>query len=111
MKSKINYLKLYRKHSPLVQEDVKIILNLNEVSQVSRYELGSREPSIEFVICYCIIFNTKLDEFYREENNFYLTQIKDRISNYLELLRANNTGKNIQKVKYLEQVLLRLTTN
>jgi transcriptional regulator with XRE-family HTH domain len=40
-----NYLRMYRKKSPLTQSDMGFLIGLKEISNISRYEKGQRQPT------------------------------------------------------------------
>jgi transcriptional regulator with XRE-family HTH domain len=64
------YLRSYRKHAHLTQDDLAYLLGVRAGGKVSRYESGTRTPSLETGIAYeaalgvpvCKIFRGRCEE-------------------------------------------------
>lgn len=105
-----NYFRLYRKRSPLSQPDIGFVMKFPDYTSVSRYEKGQRNPSIEFLIVYHLLFNISIEQFFEPE----LEIIKSNLITQIKLLieKHQNEGSelsNSSKIKFLEQVIIRLT--
>lgn len=55
-----NYLRTYRRKNHLTQKDLAFLLSESDSSIVSRYEWGSRKPTVEFLLLYQILFDVPL---------------------------------------------------
>lgn len=107
-----NYLRVYRKRTPLMQEDMQSISGLQDVSSISRYEKGQREPTKEILLTYHHVFDTSIESFYEMESKIMLPGLIERMKERIRALEKEDqiTLKNTSKIKFLEQVIIRLTT-
>ncbi|MBK9722013.1 MAG: hypothetical protein IPO78_10415 [Saprospiraceae bacterium] len=106
-----NYLKVFRKRSPLDQDDMRSILGLLDVSSISRYEKGLREPTTEIQLTYHHIFDTSIESFYQLQSQNMLPGLIERMKERIRELNKEEqiTLKNTSKIKFLEKVIIRLT--
>src|SRR5690242_6141144 len=106
-----NYLRVYRKRSPLTQGDIAYLMNLPDYSSISRYEKGQRSPSIEMLLVYHHLFNESIEIFFEPESAIVLSSLLERIRKLIvDLEGETNVLNNSSRVKFLEQVINRLTT-
>lgn len=106
-----NYLRVYRKRSPLTQGDIAYLMNLTDYSNISRYEKGQRTPSIEMLLVYHLLFNTSIELFFEPKHEIILSSLLDRVEKLISDLRKEDKDiSNSSRVKFLEQVINRLTT-
>lgn len=106
-----NFLRLYRKRTPLTQEDVAFLMGFPDYSNVSRYEKSQRTPSIEFLLVYHHLFNTPVEEFFEQHSQGVIVSLTRRIDDKLfDLKKENDPEKNSSRINFLETVLIRLTT-
>lgn len=105
-----NYLKVFRKRSPLIQEDMLSISGLLDVSSISRYEKGQRDPTKEILLVYHHVFDTPIEFFFEPESNVMLPGLIQRLKARIKELEKEDqiTLKNTSKIKFLEQVITRL---
>ena len=59
-----NYLRTYRRRSGLSQDEVAFLLGTRCGSKVSRYEHYARQPALETVIAYEVIFQAPVGELF-----------------------------------------------
>ncbi|KAA3625762.1 MAG: XRE family transcriptional regulator [Bacteroidetes bacterium] len=109
MSQKINYLRLHRKRSPLSQSDIAYLAG-NHLSNISRWEKGQREPRIEFLLIYHLLFDTSIEIFFEPR----LEAIKPRLTNQIrqlitEIKKKENIPRNGPVISFLDQTLIRLT--
>ncbi|MBK8954978.1 MAG: helix-turn-helix transcriptional regulator [Saprospiraceae bacterium] len=111
MSSPPNYLRVYRKRSGLVQEDIAYLLNLPDYSNISRYEKGLRSPTTELLLTYHHLFDVPIESFYEQESESIRFTLIQRIKDLIQELKKENqiTLKNTLRIKFLEQVIIRLT--
>jgi len=110
MKSLQNYLKLYRKKSPLTQSDIAFLLDLPDYSNISRYENSQRVPNIDLLITYHYLFKTPIESFFKLQSNEILISLRQRIELLIKELRASSTAMhNGSRIQFLEAVLVSLT--
>ncbi|MBK8484745.1 MAG: helix-turn-helix transcriptional regulator [Saprospiraceae bacterium] len=105
-----NYLRVYRKRSPLMQEDLAFLGGLPDSSNISRYEKGQREPTKELLLVYHHIFDTSIELFFEPESRIIKENLIERIKELISELNKEEqiTLKNTSKIKFLEQVITRL---
>ncbi|MBK9962479.1 MAG: helix-turn-helix transcriptional regulator [Saprospiraceae bacterium] len=105
-----NYLRMYRKKSPLTQSDMGFLVGIKDISNISRYEKGQRQPTIEFLLNYHHIFEISIETFFEPQSELVKGQLTERIQMLiLEIKKSNNTLKNTSRIKFLEQIIIRLT--
>ncbi len=106
-----NYLRVFRKRSPLLQEDMQAISGMQDVSSISRYEKGQREPTKEILLMYHHIFDTHIELFFELESKAMLPGLVERMKERIRELEKEDqiTLKNTSKIKFLEQAIIRLT--
>src|SRR5262245_50895823 len=59
-----NYLRMYRRRIGLSQEEVAFLLGCQDGAKVSRYERLSREPNLDTVLAYKVVFGVPLNELF-----------------------------------------------
>jgi len=105
-----NYLRMYRKKSPLTQSDMGFLVGLKDLSNISRYEKGLRQATIEFLLNYHHIFEISIETFYESQSELIKEHLTERIQMLiLEIKKSNNTLKNNLRINFLNQVIIRLT--
>lgn len=109
MSPPINFLRIYRKRSPLTQADIAFLRKLPDYSNISRYEKGQREPSIEFLFTYHFLFATSIESFFEPQAEIIRSELVERIGLLINDLKNENEPNNDTRIKFLEQVLIRLT--
>jgi len=106
-----NYLRWHRKKSPLTQSDIAFLLDLPDYSNISRYEKGKRMPSIDLLIMYHFLFKVPIEAFFEQQSSDIFLKLKERLDILINSLkRDNNSPNNLQRIKYLEEVIIRLNT-
>ncbi|MGB5025962.1 MAG: helix-turn-helix transcriptional regulator [Saprospiraceae bacterium] len=105
-----NYLRVFRKRSPLQQEDMISISGLLDVSSISRYEKGQRDPTKEILLVYHHIFDTPIENFFVLESRVMLPGLIERMKERIKELEKEDqiTLKNTSRIKFLEQAIIRL---
>ncbi|MCC6816190.1 MAG: helix-turn-helix transcriptional regulator [Saprospiraceae bacterium] len=111
MSSPPNYLRVYRKRSGLIQEDIAYLLNLPDYSNISRYEKGQRSPNTELLLTYHHLFDVPVESFYEQESEIVKVNLIQKAKDLITELKKDNqiTLKNTLRIKFLEQVITRLT--
>lgn len=105
-----NYLRYYRKRTPLTQEDIAAIMGYPDVSNVSRYEKSKRTPKIEMLLTYHLLFNVSVELFFEPRLETIKSELLRKIEKLLETIKAENRDLNYSsRIQYLEQVISRLT--
>ncbi|MBK8241876.1 MAG: helix-turn-helix transcriptional regulator [Saprospiraceae bacterium] len=107
-----NYLKAYRKRTPLMQEEMSFLSDKPDTTNISRYEKGQREPNNETLLVYHYIFDAPIEELLKPESRIVKQKIVERIRDLINELRKEEqiTLKNTFKINFLEQTFNRLTT-
>lgn len=110
MSQPINFLRLYRKRSPLTQADIAFLLALPDDSNISRYEKGQREPSIDLLIVYHLLFVTSIESFFEQRCGIIQLDLIKRVELLiLDLKGQEDNPKNTYRITFLEEVVKRLT--
>ena len=105
-----NFLRLHRKRSPLTQADIAYLMKLPDYSNISRSEKGQRTPSVELMLVYHHLFDTTLESFFEPQSESLLESLLEQIALLTnDLKKANDLPKNASRIKFLEQIFIRLT--
>ena len=59
-----NYLRTHRKHSGLSQAEISFLVGLKDKTELSRYELGRRQPSLRTALACQAAFGTPVSELF-----------------------------------------------
>ncbi len=110
MTTQLNYLKVYRKRTPLQQEEMAFLSDKPDTSSISRYEKGQREPTNEILLVYHLLFDIPIESLLEPEFRMIKERLIHRIKELINELRKEKqiTLKNTSKIKFLEQVITRL---
>lgn len=100
---------MYRKRSPLTQADIAFLMKLSDYSNISRYEKGQREPSVEFLLVYHHLFNTSVESFFKPHSETIRSCLAERIIVLVTDLKNESDLDNGTKIKFLKDALIRLT--
>lgn len=105
-----NFLRTYRKRSPLTQSDIAYLLKLPDYSNISRCEKGQRTPGVELLLVYHLLFDTSIESFFEPQSKIILLSLLEEIANLIsETKKEEAIPKNTSRIKFLEQVIIRLT--
>ena len=106
----INFLRLYRKRSPITQADIAYLMNMPDYSSISRCEKGQRTPSVELLLVYHHIFATSVESFFEPHSQIILSSLLERIGQLVgDIQKGESDSKNLSRVKFLEEAIIRLT--
>ena len=104
-----NYLRMYRKKSPLTQSDMGFLVDIKDISNISRYEKGQIKPSIEILITYHLLFNCPIESFFTQESEQVRQKLIPRLKELIqEIKKQQITLKDTPKINFLEEVIIRL---
>lgn len=107
----INFLRMYRKRSPLTQADIAFLMGLTDYSNISRCEKGQRAPSIELLLVYHLLFDTSIESFFDHHSVNARADLVNRIQGLIANLKKEQSDpKSAVRVRFLEEVITRITT-
>ena len=110
MHIQLNYLRKIRKRSKLSLEDIALLMNQANYSNLSRFEKGNRPPSIAFLLVYHLLFSVPLDKFFELHIEEMRPVLFRRIQVLLDNLRSSEPNSNQRtRIEFLEGALTRLT--
>lgn len=92
-----NYLRTYRKRFGLSQKEVAFLLNCQEGSKVSRYERFTREPNLQTVLAYEMIFAVPARELFPRVYRKVEKQTVRRAQLLARKLSAATPGQTINR--------------
>lgn len=105
-----NFLRMYRKRSPLTQADIAYLMGLSDYSNISRCEKGQRAPSVDLLLGYHLLFDTSIESFFEQQAIIILLNLSKRIEYLIsETKKEEDMPKNASRIKFLEEALTRLT--
>lgn len=104
-------LRFYRKRARFVQEDVAFLCAMPDYANVSRMENGLREPSLELVLLYHMLFEMPISGLFQDITESVKQNLIDRIRlRVADLERLNTSPKVRMRISVLNNALTRLTT-
>lgn len=108
MSHRNNYLKYYRKKSPLVQSDIAFLFGTSDKSIVSRLEKGQRNPNVEFLLLYHCIFDASVASFYEPIMDSLVLGLEKRIRLLIIEISKSNNPSTMKRICFLNEVITRL---
>lgn len=104
-----NYLKAYRKQSPLSQRDVAVLLDAPDCTHLCRCEQGERNPPLEMLLVYNLLFDVKVERLVARQREALKEDLLARIKTLgVRLNESSQTEKVEKRVMYLRSVFKRL---
>lgn len=111
MLSHFKNLRFYRKRARFIQEDVAYLCAMPDYANVSRMENGLREPSLELVLLYHMLFEMPIDGLFPDIQHSVKQTIVGRIKNRITELQGIPTTSNVGlRIASLTRALARLTS-
>ncbi|MEZ4927904.1 MAG: helix-turn-helix transcriptional regulator [Saprospiraceae bacterium] len=101
-----NYLRAHRKRSSLTQADIAFLMKLPDYSNISRYEKGQREPSVEFLLVYHLLFNTTVESFFETQSGIILPGLVEQVQQLIDNLKKEKPHD--PRIKFLKGALIRI---
>jgi transcriptional regulator with XRE-family HTH domain len=87
-----NYLRAYRKRIGLSQDDVASLLGYKSGAQVSRYERGTRKPTLENSLAFEAILSVPARELFAGRYEKVAKAVSRRAAQLAERLKAPEAG-------------------
>ncbi|MFZ6016828.1 MAG: helix-turn-helix transcriptional regulator [Nitrospirota bacterium] len=107
-----NYLKTYRKCAGLSQDEIAFLLGCKSGTKISRYEHFKRQPSINTVFKYSVIFKTPPEELFSGIYQETESEIFKRVKLLIKKLDSDEPDKKtIAKIEFLRAILERSDKN
>jgi len=104
-----NYLRMHRKRARLAQSDIAHVAALSDHSNVSRWENGTREPNIESLIVYHLLFDVPIESMFERQKQELKLSVYRRVLGRLETLRKMPQDRKLGfRIRFLETALARL---
>lgn len=104
-----NYLRMCRKKSYLTQADIAFILDLADCSNVSKWEHGQRQPNIEALLTYHLLFNMPIELFFERQKHALFQATNGRVESLItELRKKPHEDKAAQRISFLETAVTRI---
>jgi transcriptional regulator with XRE-family HTH domain len=101
-----NFIRYYRRKMGLSQDELSFLLGRKSGSHVSRYERGRREPSLETLLAFEVVFQAHLRDLYPGRAQQVEETVRARAGLLLEQL-----GDDPGKRKRLRALLAALYSN
>ena len=104
-----NYLRMHRRKSRLLQSDIAFLLQLEDVSNISRWEQGVRKPKIDVLMIYHLLFDIRIDSLYERQEGKYEDILVERLETLLKLLESSKTSQRTgSRIAFIKEALARL---
>lgn len=105
-------LRMYRKRARLIQEDIAYLIAMPDYANVSRMENGLREPSLELLFLYHLLFEMPLNGLFGNLADSIKNKVIERISLRITELNAHPPHPKIaERLGFLEHALVKLTSS
>jgi len=102
MKTINHDLGIIREMSPLILDDMRLLLNYKSWSGLSRVERGKQAPSLEVIICYHLMFGVPMDSLLKYEIQRLKRKLRNMILKRLETLKTKELEVSTQdRIKFL----------
>lgn len=105
-----NYLRVYRKKSHLTQSDLSYLMDTEEPSSLSRRESGQRQPSVQMLLTYHLLFDKPITTFFPIELAHLKQRIVHRIRDLIANLETTHSINDRERILTLQSILTRLTS-
>lgn len=110
MTTNFNHLRTYRKETPLILSDVACLLGLKDNTLLCKSEKGHRQPSLDMVLGYHILFVTPLLSYFDALRADLKKEMEQRIPPLIENLKGKFLSERAnERVEYLQTLLTRLS--
>jgi|ERR1043165_1114094 transcriptional regulator with XRE-family HTH domain len=109
MSIKHNFLRMYRRKSKLTQGDVAYILDHEDFSTISKWELGKRQPDLQTAFLFHLLYDIPIEELFARQVSSNIEPLSNRIKTRRDILKAHRPdGKGLKRIEYLTDALTRL---
>lgn len=99
-----NYLRTYRKHQGLSQEDLAHLLGSGQRSNVSLHEKGERVPGLEKALTYAAALQVPAEELFAGTYEKVESQVAERARELADELSDEDSPRLSQKIETLEEL-------
>ena len=110
MKITSNFLRMYRKQQSVTLHDIAYLLNV-DVSNVTRYEKGNRQPTPEVLLTYHLLFNVNIIDVFHEQFKHLCKKLHHRSLSLIEQLKEERPPRSELRIKYLRNLITRLNNS
>jgi transcriptional regulator with XRE-family HTH domain len=101
-----NYLRTHRKRAGLTQDETAFLLGCRSGAKVSRYERFRRQPSLQTIFAYEVIFGIPARELFAGISEEIERETLRRVRKLLKKLRKATPGrKTMRKLEMLRLLL------
>ena len=106
-----NIFRIYRKRSSLTQSDMAALMgSTDDYSNISRWELGQRKPTIKLLLTYHLLFDVPVEDFFHTQKD----TIRRELCAHIEILlyrleQSESTPRVTARIGFLEATLKRLS--
>lgn len=94
MKNNYNKLRIHRKQTQITQADIAYLLNHSDNSSISRVESGDRQPSIEILLAYHLLFDMEIGDFFLDQRDVVRRRIASRIKHLVRQIENECEQQN-----------------
>lgn len=103
------HLRMFRKRTPLLQCDIAYLLSMREDSSISRWEKGERQPAIDMLLIYHLLFDIPMEHVFESQKLGLLDTVKARIRPLIERLQGSASDPKVgERIAFLQSALTRL---
>lgn len=103
-------LRMYRERSGLKQSDISFIMGMPDNANISLWEHGKRNPLIETILLYHVVFNAPVESLLAERITGIRHEVTERIKLLLVQLRSMpQTIKAQHRISFLESFIAKVT--
>ena len=99
-------MRIHRKQTHITQADIAYLLNHSDNSSISRVERGDRQPSIEILLAYHLLFDMEIGDFFVDQRDVIRRRIASRIKHLVRQIE-NECEPSNPKVQHRTANLLK----
>lgn len=97
-------LKWYRKRADVSQQDIAVLLDIIPQT-LTRYENGARDPTLEVIIAYHILFGATLHELFEPLFKKIQQKLVERSKIMIDTINRDASPKGNQRITYLQSIV------
>ena len=101
---------MHRKQLGFSQKELAYLLGSSSPNIVSRYEVGDREPNLNSLFCYELIFSIQSCELFRDFYEQTKESLNERIPELLKRIEREQSVFKDEKILFLHSLASRLNS-
>lgn len=98
-------LRMHRKRSGITQDDLAYLFGLSAYKTIVRWESGLRQPEVEHLLSYHLLFNVPLESLLSHHVVSVSTCLQKRLNERIAHLKQQNEDKEGRRISFMNSAL------